>query len=48
VHSLFLFASNEFTSLTHIPYSVREELIEQHEVDAQISESGLDPEALAA
>jgi hypothetical protein len=43
-----LFAIIEFASLTHILYSVREELIEQHEVDTQINESGLDPEALAA
>jgi hypothetical protein len=31
-----------------LPLEVQQEIIQQHEVDAQISESGLDPEALAA
>ena len=31
-----------------LPLEMQQEIVQQHEVDAQISESGLDPEALAA
>mmetsp|Transcript_18279 Transcript_18279/g.44004 ORF Transcript_18279/g.44004 Transcript_18279/m.44004 type:complete len:2525 (-) Transcript_18279:72-7646(-) len=31
-----------------LPVEMQQEIVQQHEVDAQISESGLDPEALAA